>query len=74
MMKQVYQKRSKCIGCAYCVGVAPGFWLMNESDGKCDLLGANLVKDEFVLDLFDDELEQNQKAAEICPANCIRIK
>ncbi|MCT4604003.1 MAG: ferredoxin [Marinifilum sp.] len=73
-MKKVYQRRDKCIGCAYCIGVAPGFWEMNEKDGKCDLIGSFLLKNEFVLEIFDDEVEQNKKAARICPCNCIRVE
>ncbi|NOU61685.1 ferredoxin [Marinifilum caeruleilacunae] len=73
-MKKVYQRREKCIGCAYCVSIAPGFWAMNERDGKCDLLGSHLLKKEHVLEIFEDEVEQNRKAAEICPTNCIRIE
>ncbi|WP_421917770.1 ferredoxin [Marinifilum sp.] len=73
-MRKVYQRREKCIGCAYCVGVAPGFWDMNEEDGKCDLIGAYHLKNEFVLDILTDEEEQNKKAVEICPVNCIRIE
>lgn len=73
-MRKIYQKREKCIGCAYCVGVAPGFWRMNDLDGKCDLIDSYLVKNEYVLTIFEDDVEPNSKASKLCPANCIRIE
>ena len=73
-MKRVYHRREKCIGCAYCVGIAPAFWVMNEKDGKCDLIGSTQIKNEFVLDIFLDEVEQNRRAIEICPVNCIQLE
>lgn len=72
-MKKIFHRREKCIGCAYCVEIAPEFWKMNEEDGKCDLLGAKFKKQEFVLEVFADEIEINEKAARICPAKCIKI-
>ncbi len=73
-MTRVLQNRNKCIGCAYCVEIAPEFWSMNDEDGRCDLIGARNEKGIWVLDIFEDELEKNQKSAEICPSKCIRVE
>ncbi|WP_372755796.1 ferredoxin [Labilibaculum sp.] len=72
-MAKVIHYREKCIGCAYCVELAPGFWSMNQDDGRCDLLGSAKRANFFELELFADEIQKNQRAADICPGKCIRI-
>lgn len=73
-MARVLQVRSKCIGCAYCVEIAPEFWSMNSEDGRCDLIGAEIRNGTFVLEIFEDEISKNEKSAEICPSSCIRVE
>jgi ferredoxin len=72
-MKRVIHYRKKCIGCAYCVEIAPAFWEMNASDGKCDLLGSKNQNQNSVLEIFEDDLDVNLRAADICPTNCIKV-
>lgn len=73
-MERVLQVRYKCIGCAYCVEIAPEFWSMNSEDGRCDLIGGENKNGIYVLDIFEDEVLKNKKAAEICPSRCIRVE
>lgn len=72
-MKKVIQFRDKCIGCGYCVDVAPQSWEFDSNDGKCNLISARKRKAYYEADLFDDDVDDNKKAAEICPVKCIRI-
>ncbi len=73
-MAKVIQVRNKCVGCAYCVEIAPEFWRMNDEDGRCDLIGAKNHNGLYVLDIFQDEISKSQKSAEICPSTCIRVE
>lgn len=73
-MIRVVQLRNKCIGCAYCVGVAPEFWRMNAEDGRCDLIGATNRKGQYVLSIFEDDIPKIQKSAALCPSKCIRLE
>jgi ferredoxin len=73
-MKRVTHNRKKCIGCAYCVEIAPAFWQMNVEDGKCDLIGSKYENQNSVLEIFDEDLALNCRAADICPTNCIKIQ
>jgi len=33
-MIQIVYQRKKCIGCNYCIELAPDRWMMNKKDGK----------------------------------------
>ncbi len=73
-MVRITHYRYKCIGCAYCVEVAPDFWEMNEQDGKSDLISAN-TKNQIQVLLTDDlAWEQNRQAADVCPVSCIKVE
>jgi len=68
-------QRKKCIGCNYCVELAPGQFQMSKKDGKSVLLKAQDKKGFFTLkssnnSLFDDV----KKASEACPVKIISIK
>lgn len=65
--------RSKCIGCNYCVEVAPERWQMSKRDGKSVLLGGKLKGNMFQVDVGEHEREMNEKAEEVCPVKVIRI-
>ena len=39
-MIRISHHRVKCIGCNYCVEVAPSNWIMDKTDGKSTLLDA----------------------------------
>jgi ferredoxin len=68
-------QRPKCIGCNYCVELAPAQYQMSKKDGKTVLLHAVEKKGFHTLKSTDDSiLEANLKAAEVCPAKIINVK
>lgn len=73
-MAKIKHFRDKCIGCAYCVEIAPEFWKMSIEDGRCDLIGAFFGSNCYELEIFEDEIQRNQNAANICPGKCIRVE
>jgi len=73
-MIRITHQRSKCIGCNYCVEVAPSRWYMNDTDGKSSLIEAKEKKGNFTAIITDDEYEENIEAAEICPVNIIKVE
>lgn len=73
-MPTVIQRRNKCIGCNYCVELAPDFWRMSRKDGKSVLLGAEDKKGNHVLKIAESEKEVNQRAAEACPVKIIEVR
>lgn len=73
-MIRIKHFRSRCIGCAYCVEIAPEFWEINVEDGRCDLIGSYRQSNFFELKIFKDEIQKNQKVAAICPSKCIRVE
>ena len=68
-------QRDKCIGCNYCVELAPGQFRMSKKDGKSVLLHSTNKKgfhtfkspDEFIL-------EPCENAANACPVHIIKVK
>ncbi len=72
-MITVTQQRAKCIGCNYCVELAPEYWRMSKKDGKAVLLGSFAKKGFHSIKLRDDEAEENEKALKACPVNIISI-
>jgi ferredoxin len=73
---KIEHDRPNCIGCGACAAVAPDFWIMNDKDGKSDLIGSVHVKEgrEVIREDLDiDELKGNKEAAESCPVNVIHI-
>ncbi len=73
-MIRITHYRTKCIGCNYCVEVAPFRWVMDESDGKSCLADAKSKKNIFIAIVSDDEYNYNKEAAEICPVNIIKVE
>jgi len=69
----IIQQRAKCIGCNYCVELAPQRWRMSRKDGKSVLLEATDKKGFWNVKVREDELESNLKAAKACPVNIIQI-
>ncbi len=72
----ITHQRDKCIGCNYCVELAEEQWRMSKKDGKSVLLGAVNKKGFHTLrvPMDDDEvLHNNEKAAEACPVNIIKV-
>ncbi|HRD81240.1 MAG: ferredoxin [Saprospiraceae bacterium] len=70
----VSQNRKKCIGCNYCVELAPEHWRMSKKDGKSVLLGAQEKRGFYTLRLEEEAFEQNQAAAKACPVNIIDVR
>lgn len=46
---------------------------MDEEDGKSRLIGAQNKKGLFIGNAFECDREANQKAAEACPVNIIKV-
>jgi ferredoxin len=73
-MISISHHRQKCIGCGYCEEVAPYRWKMDTIDGKANLIGAIKKRDFFNYQSTDEELEDNLKAAELCPVKIIKVE
>jgi ferredoxin len=73
-MPTVIQRRHKCIGCNYCVELAPDFWRMSRKDGKSVLLGAEDKKGNYVLKISEADVEANKRAADACPVKIIDVR
>ena len=72
-MIQIVYHRKKCIGCNYCIELAPERWAMNNKDGKSVLLGSRNKKGFFTSEVHDDEYEVNHSIAKVCPVKIIHI-
>ena len=68
-------QRNKCIGCNYCVELAPAQFRMSKKDGKSVLLHA-VNKKGFHTVKSNDEMifDDCYKAAKSCPVKIISIK
>jgi len=68
-------QRKKCIGCNYCVELAPEQFQMSKKDGKTVLLHANEKKGFYTIKSPDESIYDNcDKAAKACPVNIIDVK
>ena len=67
-------QRQKCIGCNYCVELAFDRWRISKKDGKCNLIGGVDRKGFYTVKVVDEELDENLKAAEVCPVKIIQVK
>ena len=68
-------QRDKCIGCNYCVEMAPGQFQMSKKDGKSVLIKSTNAKGFFTLKSPDHTIVENcELAAKACPVNIISIK
>ncbi len=68
-------QRKKCIGCNYCVELAPGQFQMSKKDGKSVLLHSEEKKGFFTIKSPDDNIFDNaEKAREACPVKIISVK
>ncbi len=72
MLKIIHQ-RDKCIGCFYCVEIAPNTWTIEETDGKSFLIESIKKKKLYIATISDFEYDENKEAADVCPVNCIQI-
>ena len=69
----ITQVRERCIGCNYCVELAPAYWRMSKKDGKSVLLGAKEKKGCWTVRAGEEDLDENLAAAEACPVNIIKV-
>ncbi len=68
-------QRDKCIGCNYCVEMAPAQFQMSKKDGKTVLMNAVNNKGFHTLKHpNNDVLESNENAAKACPVKIIDVK
>lgn len=72
-MITIIQQRAKCIGCNYCVELAPQRWVMSKKDGKSVLLGSKDKKGFWNVKVREEELESNVAAAQACPVKIIQV-
>ncbi len=72
-MIQIVYKREKCIGCNYCIELAPYRWRMNKKDGRSVLLGSRNKKGLYTTEVDEEEYEANKASAQVCPMKIIRI-
>lgn len=68
-------QRDKCIGCNYCVEMAPAQFQMSKKDGKSVLLKSINTKGFHTLKSPDYAiLETCELAEKACPVNIISVK
>lgn len=68
-------QRDKCIGCNYCVEMAPLQFQMSKKDGKSVLLHSQNAKGFFTLKSHDYSIvESCELAVKACPVKIITIK
>ena len=74
-MVVVTLQRDKCIGCNYCVEMAPAQFQMSKKDGKSVLLKSTNAKGFFTLKWADHTIvEACELALKACPVNIITLK
>jgi ferredoxin len=73
-MIRIIHQRAKCIGCNYCVEVAPNTWEIDKTDGKATLIGSTQKKGFYILTTTNDEFEANFEAQNICPVKIIKVE
>jgi len=68
-------QRNKCIGCNYCVELAPAQFQMSKKDGKSVLLHSTEKKGFFTIKSHDDSIfEVSHEAKKACPVKIIEVK
>lgn len=68
-------QRDKCIGCNYCVELAPDQFRMSKKDGKSVLLHSQNKKGFHTVKSNDDMILDNcEKASKACPVKIISVK
>ena len=73
-MITITQQRDKCIGCNYCVEIAYDRWRMSKKDGKSTLIGATEKRGFWTVRVGEDEREENERAADVCPVKIIQVR
>lgn len=74
-MVVVTLQRDKCIGCNYCVEMAPAQFQMSKKDGKSVLIKSVDSKGFYTLKSPDHTIVENcELAAKACPVHIITVK
>lgn len=74
-MVVVTLQRDKCIGCNYCVEMAPEQFQMSKKDGKSVLLKSIQKKGFYTIKSHDDSIYENcSNAQKACPVKIINAK
>ncbi|WP_224491553.1 ferredoxin [Robertkochia flava] len=74
-MVVVTLQREKCIGCNYCVELAPGQFQMSKKDGKSVLLHSKDKKGFFTIKSHDNSIfDPCMEAQKACPVKIITTK
>ncbi|WP_103071648.1 ferredoxin [Aquimarina sediminis] len=74
-MVVVTLQRNKCIGCNYCVELAPEQFQMSKKDGKTVLLHGIEKKGFFTIKSSDNTIfDACEQATKACPVNIITTK
>jgi ferredoxin len=71
---KIIHQQDRCIGCNSCVLIAPQTWVMDEEEGKSKLVNGTKRKKVDVAEIFECDLEANQKASDACPMRIIQIQ
>ena len=70
----IIHQRKKCIGCHYCVDVAPDFFYMDEQDGKASLVDSLEKKGIFTVKVLNQLAESVRQARDVCPMKIIDVR
>jgi len=70
---KIIHQRKNCIGCNSCAAIAPQTWIMDEKDGKANLIGGKQKGNVVVGEIFECDKEINQIAADACPVRIIKV-
>jgi ferredoxin len=74
-MVVVTLQRKKCIGCNYCVELAPAHFQMSKKDGKAVLLKATEKKGFFTIKSRNNTIfDACEQASKTCPVKIITTK
>lgn len=68
-------QREDCIGCNYCMEVAPSWFSMDDEDGKSVLMDSTEKRGFHTMKTHDpDAYDECKYAEESCPVGIIRTK
>lgn len=71
--KKIIHLRENCIGCNFCVEIAPSNWFMDLENGKAKLRRSEEKNNIFVAEISEPEVQANLRAARSCPAKIIKV-
>jgi len=66
--------RKKCIGCNVCVEMNSKRWRISRTDGKSNLIGAKVKKENYQLKTDEDDFELTKRIEMSCPVKIIKVE